>query len=242
MKILKNYSLIVALWIILISCTVTDETGPKVFDLDYMAHISPENFVNKVTNKFFPLSVGSTYTYVGESAGGIERIEIEILSDTRVVMGITCTIVRDKVYKNDVLIEDTFDWYAQDKDGNVWYFGEDVDNYIDGVVDNHYGSWEAGVGGAEPGIIMLANPVLNLKYRQEHHVGQAEDQGEVVEKNVALTVIAGSFTGCLKIKETNPLDPDFLEYKYFAPGIGNIKVEKIDTPVETEELESYDIK
>ncbi|MCI0750315.1 MAG: hypothetical protein L0Y35_00600 [Flammeovirgaceae bacterium] len=224
------------------SCKLNNDPGPKIFDLDYMAHIYPENFVSDVTNPYFPLSVGSTFSFTGETSEGTETTEIEVLADTRIVMGIACTVIRDRVYLNGELIEDTRDWYAQDKDGNVWYFGEEVDNYIDGVLDNHYGSWEAGVDGAEPGIIMLGNPVIGLKYRQEHFVGEAEDHGEVVSKDESVSVIAGSFTGCIKIEDTNPLDPNFLEYKYFAPGVGHIKTEKIDLPVETEELESYDIK
>lgn len=227
--------------LVLASCKIEDPK-PKVFDLDYMAHIYPENFVSGISNPFLPLTVGSTFTYISQSSAGTERAEIEVLPDVKFVMGISCMVVRDKVYVNNELIEDTYDWYAQDKDGNVWYFGEAVDNYIGGVVDNHYGSWEAGVDGAEPGIIMLGNTVIGLKYRQEHYIGSAEDEGEVVSKNKSITVAAGTFTGCLKIEETNPLDPSFLEFKYYAKGIGLVKVEKIAEPIETEELESYDIK
>lgn len=223
------------------SCTIED-TSPKIFDLDYMAHIYPANFVSTISNPFFPLTVGSSFTYIGQTSKGTERSVLEVLAETKTVMGIICTVIRDRVYLNDKLIEDTRDWYAQDKDGNVWYFGEIVDNYVDGVLDNHYGSWEAGVDGAEPGVIMLGNPVVGLKYRQEHYLGQAEDHGEIVGKNESITVAAGAFTGCLKIKETNPLDKNFLEYKYYAQGVGLVKVEKIDTPVETEELESYTLK
>ena len=140
------------------------------------------------------------------------------------------------------MIEDTHDWFAQDKDGNVWYFGEEVDNYEDGVIANHYGSWEAGVDGAQPGIIMLGNPVIGLQYRQELYSGEAEDQGEVVGNNESVTVAAGTFNGCLKIKETNPLDPEVLEYKYYANGVGLVKVEIIQNPLETEELVSFNIK
>lgn len=224
------------------SCKNNEDPAPKIFDLDYMAHIYPENFVSIISNPFLPLTAGSTFTYTAETSEGTERVEIEVLTETRTVMGIICTVVRDRAYLNDELIEDTDDWYGQDKDGNVWYFGEDVDNYVDGVVDNHYGSWEAGVDGAEPGIIMLGNPVVGLKYRQEHYISEAEDHGEVVSKDESVTVIAGSFTGCLKIKETNPLDPNFLEFKYYALGVGLVKVEVIDTPVETEELNAYTLK
>ena len=232
---------ILLLIIVTNACQINDPK-PAVFDLDYMAHIHPENFVSKIDNPFLPLTVGSTFDYAAQTSSGTEHIVIEVLPETRTVMGITCTVVLDQAFLNDDLIEETFDWYAQDKDGNVWYFGEDVDNYIDGVLDNHYGSWEAGVDGAEPGIIMLGNPIIGLKYRQEHYLGQAEDQGEVVNENESVTVAAGSFTKCIKIKETNPLDPNFLEYKYYARGVGLVKVDIIDVPVETEELVSYDVK
>jgi len=225
-----------------ICCIKNGDPAPAIFDLDYMAHIYPANFVSTIDNPFLPITVGSTYTYTTETDQGTERSEVEVLPQTRVVMGITCSVVRDRVSLNDEIVEDTYDWFAQDKDGNVWYFGEIVDNYINGVVDNHYGSWEAGVDGAEPGVIMLGNIVLGLHYRQERYIGEAEDEGEVVSKNETVTVPGGTFTGCIKIEETNPLDPDFLEYKYYAPGVGLLQVEKIGEPIEVEELISFDVK
>lgn len=232
---------IVMLTAIVLSCK-EDDPALKVFDMDYMSHIYPENFVSTIDHPFLVLTPGSTFIYTGETDEGTERVEIEVLSETRVVMGITCVIVRDRAFLANELIEDTQDWFAQDKDGNVWYFGEDVDNYENGVIANHYGSWEAGVDGAQPGIIMLGNPVIGLRYRQELYSGEAEDEGEVISKNESIAIAAGTFSGCLKIKETNPLDPEVLEYKYYAKGVGLIRVEKIQDPVETEELVSFNIK
>ncbi len=209
---------------------------------DYMAVIDPADFTDIVDNSFSPFTVGSTFTYIGEKEEGTERIEIEVLDETKIILGIKCTVVRDRAFLNEMIIEDTFDWFAQDKDGNVWYFGEQVDNYVNGVIDNHDGSWEAGVDGAEPGFLMLGQPVPGLHYRQEFYKGIAEDRGEVVSKNATVSVKAGTFTGCIKIRETNALEPDFLEFKYYAPGVGLIKVEAIDDPVEVEELVSYNIK
>ncbi len=231
----------VILVIIIVSCK-EDDPGTKIFDMDYMSHIYPENFVGTINNQFLVLTPGSTFIYTGETEEGTERVEVEVLSETRVVMGIICVVVRDREFLENELIEDTHDWFAQDKDGNVWYFGEEVDNYEDGVIANHYGSWEAGVDGAQPGIIMLGNPVIGLQYRQELYSGEAEDQGEVVGNNESVTVAAGTFNGCLKIKETNPLDPEVLEYKYYANGVGLVKVEIIENPLETEELVSFNIK
>ena len=136
--------------------------------------------MSRVTNSFLPLTPGSTFSFRTETDKGSEIGEIEILNETKTILGITCTVVKDRVYLNNQLIEDTYDWFAQDKNGNVWYMGEQVDNYVNGVIDNHYGSWEAGLDGAEPGIMMAADPAPGLYYRQEHYLGQAEDQAEVV--------------------------------------------------------------
>jgi hypothetical protein len=236
-----NKVIILIVLMITVSCTKSEDPS-LIFDLNYMAHIYPANFVAKIDNPFLPIAVGSTYTYNTVTDKGTEITAIEVLPQTKVVMGITCTVVRDRVSLNGEVVEDTYDWFAQDKDGNVWYFGEFVDNYIDGVVANHFGSWESGVDGAEPGIIMLGNIVLGLHYRQEHYIGEAVDEGEVISRNETVTIPVGTFTGCIKIKETNPLDPDFLEYKYYAQGVGLLKVEKIADPIEVEQLISFELK
>ena len=118
------------------------------------------------------------------------------------------------------MAEDTFDWFAQDKDGNVWYFGEDSKEYEDGKVVSTEGSWESGVDGAKPGIVMKANPQVGDAYRQEYYEDEAEDMAEVVSLNEAVSVPQGSFENCLKTKEWTPLEPDIVENKYYAPGVG----------------------
>jgi len=209
------------------------------FDTDYSVSINPSNFTEIITNPYLPFTVGSTFTYTGETEEGTERIQIEVLAETKVVMGVTCTVVRDIVYLNDEIIEDTHDWFAQDEDGNVWYFGEEVDNYENGVVDNNDGAWEAGINGALPGIAMLANPVIGLLYRQEYFKGEAEDRAEVISFNETVTTPAGTFTGCLKIRETTPLEPEVEEYKFYALGIGVVLESKED---EKAEIIQYDVK
>ena len=225
-----------------VSCHDEVSPGREALNGDYTSQIYPGNFVSRVTNSFLPLTPGSTFRFRTETSKGSEIGEIEILKETKIVLGITCTVVKDRVYLNSQLMEDTYDWFAQDKNGNVWYMGEQVDNYVNGVIDNHYGSWEAGIDGAEPGVMMAADPSPGLCYRQEHYLGQAEDQAEVVGNNQVITVPAGAFNNCIKIRETNPLDPSFLEYKYYASGVGLVKIEKIADPVEIEELVSYEIK
>jgi hypothetical protein len=128
--------------------------------------------------------------------------------------------VRDRVWLDGELIEDTDDWYAQDKDGNVWYFGEDVKNYENGVLVDRSGSWEAGVDGAKAGVVMWAQPEVGSIYYQEYYQGQAEDIGEVVSDNETVDVPYGTMSGCLQTEDTTPLEPDVLEYKYYCPGVG----------------------
>jgi hypothetical protein len=239
MNKLRFLSCAIGTLVTIISCR-KDDPQPTMFDLD-VSRIYPDNFVTAIDNPFLVLTPGSTFSYVAMTEDAVETVEIEVLPQTRLVMGITCVVVRDRAFQENQLIEETYDWFAQDRDGNVWYFGEDVDSYENGVIANHYGSWEAGVNGAEPGIVMLGKPVVGLHYRQERYIGEAEDEGEVVGTNEFVTVTAGQFMGCLKIKETNPLDPEFLEFKYYARGIGLVNVEKIQDPVENEELISYNI-
>jgi hypothetical protein len=127
---------------------------------------------------------------------------------------------------NGELTEDTYDWYAQDKEGNVWYFGEDSTEYKNGKAVSTAGSWESGVGGALPGIVMPANPVPGPPYRQEYYVGEAEDWAQVDRLGMSITVPYGSFTGVLRTLEWTPLEPGFYEYKYYAPGVGIV----LETP------------
>ena len=200
-----------------------DERQP---DVNYNPEINPENFVGSVTNVFFPLTPGKVFSYKSQTEDGLETIIVTVLSEVKTIAGVNCTVVRDIVSIDNVVIEDTRDWYAQDKDGNVWYMGEDVSNYENGVLVDHEGSFEAGVDGAKPGIIMLASPVIEMPYRQEYHFNAAEDWGKVVAKNVTVTTTYGTFHNCLKTVDWNALEPDEpLEYKYYAPNIGLIKEE-----------------
>jgi hypothetical protein len=194
-------------------------------DSSYTVDIDPVNFVTAVDNAYLPLIPGTTRIYQGQMEDGLERIEVTVLHETRVVMGVTTTVVRDRAYLNGELIEDTFDWLAQDKEGNVWYFGEVVDNYEDGVLVDHHGSWEAGVDGALPGILMYANPVshMDIPYRQEYYAGEAEDMAQILNVGETAVVPFGSFENVLQTKDWTPLEPDVVEYKFYAQGVGVIK-------------------
>jgi hypothetical protein len=146
-------------------------------------------------------------------------------------MGITATVLHDTVYLDDELIEDTHDWYAQDQEGNVWYLGEEVSNYENGELVDHAGSWEAGVDGALPGIIMYADPAAHLgeTYRQEYYRGEAEDMAELLSVTESVTVPYGVFDNVVKTRDYTPLEPDQLENKFYAQGIGVVKEIDVNT-------------
>ncbi|MBD3307782.1 hypothetical protein GF339_15230 [candidate division KSB3 bacterium] len=140
----------------------------------------------------------------------------------------TCTVVREREWVDGELEEDTLDWFAQDVDGNVWYFGEDSKEIDEGVVVSTEGSWEAGVDGAQPGILMKGTPQIGDTYRQEYYFGEAEDMASVVSLNASVTVPFGTFTNCLQTEEWTPLEPGVTEYKYYAPGVGLLLEEQVE--------------
>jgi len=193
----------------------------------------------RIDNPFFPLVVGTAWTYTGETDEGTERTVVEVLDETKEVMGVPCRVVRDRVFLNDVLIEDTHDWYAQDDAGNVWYMGEEVDNYnydaAGELIDiTHEGAWEAGkdtagVGvAALPGFQMKAAPAVGDVYNQEYYAGEAEDMGEVVALDVAATLADGTTYSCLQTRDRNPLEAGSGEFKYYAPDVGLVLEETAD--------------
>jgi hypothetical protein len=209
---------------------------------DYALNIDPSNFVKGVDNPYFPLEPGTTLVYEGKSEDGTERVEDTVLRETKTVMGVECTVLHDKVFVNGEKVEDTLDWHAQDKEGNVWYFGESSRDFENGEIVSRGGSFEAGVDGALPGIIMPADPKVGDSYRQEYYPGEAEDMAEVISLdgaalNDAVATPHGSFgENVLVTKDWNPLEPNILEHKYYAPGIGLIGETKVTGPSEKVEL------
>jgi hypothetical protein len=182
----------------------------------YAPHINPAEFTTTIDNEYFPMKPGTTFVY----EGGAERDEMTVTHDTKKVMGVECVVVDDRAWEGGKLIEQTYDWFAQDKKGTVWYFGEDTKEYENGKVVSTKGSWEAGVDGAKPGIIMQADPKVGQSYRQEYYEGEAEDMARVLSSNASVTVPYGSFDKVIETKEWTPLEPGFYEKKYYARGVG----------------------
>ncbi|MGP4113964.1 hypothetical protein ACTWP5_24020 [Streptomyces sp. 4N509B] len=200
------------------------------------AGIDPDDFVREIDNPYLPLEPGTTLTYESQGHDGQERTVVEVTERTRKILGVTVTVVRDRVYRENALVEDTRDWFAQDREGNVWYFGEDSRDIEDGEVVSTEGSWEAGTEGAHPGIVMPADPRPGDAYPQENAPGVAEDQGEVLSRNETVTVPAGSWENVLKTRDTTPLEPDVVEHKYYARGVGLVAEEEVDARGERSEL------
>lgn len=194
--------------------------GSGMFFIASKEQIIPSNFTTKITNKYFSLPVGRRLTYLAETEDGIERIELEIEAGTKLILGINTVIYRDKVYLGDELVEDTKDYLAQDKEGNVWYFGEEVDNYENGLLKDHEGSWIAGVDGAQPGIWIKANHVVGDSYLQEYYKGTAEDTRNVVAVDQTVVTDISKYSGCVKMYDWTPLNPQSREYKYYCPEVG----------------------
>ena len=189
----------------------------------YEPEIDPADFVDVIDNPYLPLTPGSRWVYDELSDGETERIEVTVTTERREVMGVSTVVVRDTVTTADgELVEDTFDWFAQDVDGNVWYFGEETAEYEDGEVVSTEGSWEAGVDGAQPGIVMPAAPAPGDAYRQEYYEGEAEDLAEVVRTGAQESVPAGDYDDLVVIREWNPFEPDVVEEKYYAAGVGMV--------------------
>jgi len=179
--------------------------------------------VAAVTNPYFPLVPGSTYVYEGVRDGALQRDTFEVTGQTKVIMGVTSVVIRDTARTFDGrLIERTDDWFAQDLDGNVWYMGEDTKTFDrKGNLRSTEGSWEAGVDGALPGIVLPGTPRVPSAYRQEFSLGQAEDLAWIVSLSQTVRVPYATFHGnALETLEWSPLETSVIEKKYYAKGIG----------------------
>lgn len=186
--------------------------------------ISSCNLQTTGRNEYFILEPG--FQLVLE--GGSERVQITVLDETRTVAGVATRVVEEREWKGDALKEVSRNYFAiceQTKD--VFYFGEDVDNYRDGKVANHNGSWHAGVNGAKPGLMMPGTPKPKMRYYQEIAPGVAMDRAEIVSLDETCETPAGKFTKCMKVREGSAIEIWVKEDKYHAPGIGLVKEEDL---------------
>ncbi len=218
---------------------VCDALGEAPYDpeIDPANFVDPDDIGDSVApNPYFPLTAGLVRIY----EGGNETITVTNTGDTKEILGVTCAVVRDVVQEDGEIIEDTLDWYAQDKEGNVWYFGEIALNFEDGQLTDIEGSWTAGVEGAKAGIIMKAEPAVGAVYRQEFSLGDAEDMGEVLSTTASASVPAPGAScdgNCVLTRDWTPLEPDVEEHKTYAPGVGPILEVDLETGERVELVE-----
>jgi hypothetical protein len=192
----------------------------------------PSGWASAVDHPFFPLRPGTVLVYTTRAGKHTGVDTVAVLRETKTIMGIRATVVRDRTYESGALAEDSFDWYAQDSTGNVWYLGEDTRAYRAGKVVSTPGSWEAGKDGAKPGIMMWANPRPGPRYRQEFRRGVAEDQGRVLGVGARTAAADSLYDGCLLIEEWSPLEPGVKEHKFYARGVGLVRMQTTLGPLE----------
>jgi hypothetical protein len=200
----------------------SDVAGTDLPQSDERVDLDPAEFTTDITNPWFPLEPGTRWVYRETTEDGqVAQVVITATPVTRkIANGITARVVRDTVTLDGEIVEDTFDWYAQDGNGTVWYLGEDTAEFEDGRITTREGSFEAGVDGAQAGVIMPASPEVGMTYRQEYYEDEAEDNGEVLARGQQASVPAGEYHDVLKTADTTPLEPDVLEHKYYASTVG----------------------
>ena len=213
---------------------VDPRPAPRYAGSDYTTHID---------NAWFPLKAGTTYVYRGVEADGHTRDVFRVTGHRISIAGVRCRVIRDRVYLNGRLRERTRDYYTQDDEGNVWYFGEDTAELNRrGQVTSREGTWRTGRHGAEAGIFMQANPQVGSQFQQEFFKGHAEDHFKVLSLTAAIDVPYGHFghnklrRNVVLTKEWTPLEPRIRDHKYYVRGVGEVKETTVKGPTETLEL------
>ena len=202
---------------------------------------SPADFTTEIDNPWWPMKPGSRWVYrETDSEGTRQKVVVTVTNRTKTIAnGVEARVVHDVVTEDGEFVEVTDDWYAQDADGNIWYLGEDTTEYENGKPVSKSGSFEAGVDGAEAGMIMPANPEPGMSYRQEFYEGEAEDEAEILALDQQAEVPAGHYAPVLMTNDTNPLEPKVNEFKFYARGVGPVLAISVSGGSDREELLSY---
>jgi hypothetical protein len=203
--------------------------------------LDPADFTTRITNPYWPMRPGSRWVYRETAPGAArQRIVVTVTRDARrIADGVTARVVHDVVTERGRRVEVTDDYYAQDRAGNVWYLGEATTAYENGKPVSTEGSFEAGVDGAEPGVIMPARPRPGLRYREEHYAGRAEDEASIVGRREQAQVPFGHFRRVLMTRNVNPLEPKALEFKFYARGVGPVLEIGVSGDTDRTELVRY---
>jgi len=210
------------------SSSSTTTTPPSASTLapihgHYSPTIKPANFVTTVDNPYWPLKPGTTFHYKGVRNTTPQADDETVTDRTKQILGVPCVVVRDTVSEHGAPVERTFDFYAQDQQGNVWYMGENSLEKKHGKLVTASDSWQSGVKGGEPGIIMPADPKPGEAYRQEYYPpGEALDEARVLRLDGKVQSPYGSYSNALVTSERSPLEPQ-TEQKYYVPGVGEVR-------------------
>jgi hypothetical protein len=245
---MRTHFFIVAAVVLLVSgCGSDDESNRADSTTPYALpqggdafELNASDFISTIDNPYWPMKPGNRWVYREIDAKGNEqRIVVTVTNRTKAIRGIDATVVHDRVTEDGEIVEDTDDWYAQDKWGAVWYLGEDTTEYENGKPANKHGSWEHGVDGAQAGLVIPPSPEVGMTYRQEHYAGEAEDRGRILSLDELIEVPSGSYDEVLMTRDWTPLEPDVLEHKFYAKGVGPILALGLSGGVSREELVSF---
>jgi len=196
------------------SSTLPQGTTPMKLD--------PADFTTNIDNPYWPMRPGSHWVYRETENGETQRVDVTVLDKTKVLAGITARVVHDQVTRKGQVLENTFDWYAQDSHGNLWYLGEDTAEYENGKLKTKEGTWSAGVDGAEPGVVVPASPKQGMRYREEYYAGHAEDGAEVLSAHSQVQVPYGRFRNAVLTRNFSAIEPTVEEMKLYAKGVGPV--------------------
>jgi hypothetical protein len=202
--------------------------------------MNPADFTTEIDHPYWPMKAGSRWIFRETDAeGSVSRVVVTVLNKTKTIMGIEARIVHDQVTDDGEVQEDTFDWYAQDAEGNLWYFGEDTTEYKNGKPKTKEGSWEAGVDGALAGVILPAHPEVGMTYREEYYKGHAEDGASILSVDAFAKVPYGTFDDGIQTRNFSGIEPDVIEEKIYAKGVGVVLEITVSGGSDRTELVSY---
>jgi hypothetical protein len=184
--------------------------------------LDPADFTTNIDNPYWPMRPGSHWVYREAENGETQRVDVTVTNQTKTLAGIEARVVHDRVSRNGETLEDTYDWYAQDSAGNLWYLGEDTAEYENGKLKTKEGSWAAGVDGAEPGVVVPASPKQGMTYREEYYAGHAEDGAKVLGVNSQVQVPFGRFQNAMLTRNFSTIEPTVEEMKLYGKGVGPV--------------------
>ncbi len=225
-----------ALFAVAVGAAGCDDSSGPAFKANLDAAICAPTagpFSSTLTHAFFPAATGTVWRLEGSDNGKAVVLLITALDSTEVVAGVTTRVIEERETLEGSLVEISYNFFAQTSDGTICYYGEDVDLYQAGVIVGHEGEWRAGIGGAQPGILIPAAPEKGQAFVQEIAPGVAQDRVQIVASGESTTVPLGTFTATIRYRETSPLEPGVRSTKVYAEGLGPIVDDEVRLTAKT---------